>query len=207
MLTQLIAKEIDDKPIQSKIISAILMGTSLQVPKGADVGGSFKSMPLCHSNSQIGCVIAFADFRANSPPPANSRFGKGRGDTVAACTNPAALGGGSGELNAYMNAGQSPSGSPSGWTNPSAPVVTPFVKLPGMLSAACVFVADGDYIAVTIHPTPGGVRVNDIGGDVKVGGVILKDWGLHLVDANLHMGNLVHIVGEEGQAYLAKAGQ
>src|SRR5271154_1856116 len=69
VLTQLIAKEIDGKPIQGKIISAILMGTSLQVPKGQDVGGSFKAMPLCHSASQIGCVIAFADFRADSPPP------------------------------------------------------------------------------------------------------------------------------------------
>lgn len=210
MLTQLIAREIDGKPIQSRIVSAILMGTSLQLPKGADVGGSFKAMPLCHTNSQTGCVIAFADFRADSPPPANSRFGKGRGDTVAACTNPAALGGGSGELNAYMNATQSPSGAADGWTNPPMPVTTPFVKLPGMLSAACVFDADGDYIAVTVHPTPGGVRVNDIGGDVKippVTGVVQKDWGLHLVDANLHMGNLVHIVGEEGRAYLAKAGQ
>ena len=210
MLTLLIAKEIDGKPIQKQIISAILMGTSLQVPKGADVGGSFKSIPLCHSNSQIGCAIAFADFRANSPPPANSRFGKGRDGTVAACTNPAALGGGSGELNAYMDAAGSPTGANSGWTNPSMAISTPFVKLPGLLSAACVFDADGDYIAVTIHPAPGGVRANDIGGDVKFppgNGAIQKDWGLHLVDANLHMGNLVHIVGEERDAYLAKAGQ
>jgi len=206
VLIQLIAREIDGKPVQKQIISAILMGSRVQVPKGADVGGSFKTMPLCHADRQIGCVIAYADFRADSPPPANSRFGKGVGDTVAACVNPAALGGGSGALNAYMNATQSPSGSPNGWTNPPAPVTTPFVKLPGLLTAECV-TGPFDYIAVTIHPTPGGVRVNDIGGDVKVGGVILKDWGLHLVDANLHMGNLVHIVGEESQTYLAKAGQ
>jgi len=206
MLTQLIAKEIDGKPIQGKIISAILMGTTLQVPKGADVGGSFKAVPLCHSNSQTGCVIAFADFRADSPPPANSRFGKGRGDTVAACTNPAALGGGSGELNAYMNTALSPAGGASNWTKPPMPVTTPFVKLPGLMTAACVFDANGDYIAVSFHGAPGDVRVGDAGGDVKVGGVILKDWGLHLIDANLHMGNLVHIVGEESRAYLAKAG-
>ena len=149
MLTQLIAKEIDGKPVQAKIISAILMGTSLQVPKGADVGGSFKTMPLCHSGSQTGCVIAFADFRADSPPPAKSLFGKGRGDTVAACTNPAALGGGSGELNAYMSTELSPAGAASGWTKPPTPVATPFVKLPGLMTAACVFGADGDYIAVS----------------------------------------------------------
>ena len=208
VLIQLIAREIDGKPVQKQIISAILMGSRLQLPKGADVGGSFKSIPTCHSDRQIGCAIAYADFRADSPPPANSRFGKGVGDNVAACVNPAALGGGSGALNAYMNATQSPSGSPNGWTNPPMAVTTPFVKLPGLMTAECV-TGPFDYIAVTMHPTAGGVRVNDIGGDVKVPGtnVILKDWGLHLVDANLHMGNLVHIVGEESRTYLAKAGQ
>ena len=98
VLTQLIAREIDGKPVQKQIISAILMGTALQVPPGKDVGGSFKAVPLCHSATQLGCVIAFADFRADSPPPDNSRFGKGRplAGTVAACVNPSALAGGSG---------------------------------------------------------------------------------------------------------------
>src|SRR6185295_12401902 len=49
VLTQLIRNEIDGKPVQSKIISALLLGTSLAVPTGKDVGGAFKSMPLCHS--------------------------------------------------------------------------------------------------------------------------------------------------------------
>ncbi len=202
VLTQLIAKEIDGTPEQARLISAILMGTSLQVPKGADVGGAFKHIPLCHGDSQIGCVIAFADFRADSPPPANSRFGKGRGDTVAACANPSALGGGSGPVDAYLNTPLSPSGRPDGWTSPPRLVTTPFVKLPGLMTAACVFDANGDYIAITFHPSSG-ARVNDIGGDVVVGGTILKDWGLHLVDANLHMGRLVDIVGAEGAAWLA----
>ena len=38
VLSALIANEIDGKPAQSKLVSAILMGTSLQVPKGADIG-------------------------------------------------------------------------------------------------------------------------------------------------------------------------
>ena len=38
ILTSLIAKEIDGKPIQSRLVSAILMGTTVPVPKGKDVG-------------------------------------------------------------------------------------------------------------------------------------------------------------------------
>ena len=43
VLTRLIKEEIDGKPVQGKLISAILMGTSLPVPKGADVGGAFRA--------------------------------------------------------------------------------------------------------------------------------------------------------------------
>ncbi len=208
VLTRLIKEQIDGKPIEGKLVSAILMGTNLPVPKDADVGGAFKHISVCRSNSQTGCVIAFADFRANSPPPANSRFGKAPDGMQAACANPAALGGGSGMLNAYLAATRISTASdgprePFPWTDPPKPIETAFVKVPGLLSAECVADEHGSYLAVTVHPTPGGARTNDISGDVIVNGQVLEDWGLHLIDANLTMGNLVAIVGDETKAYLA----
>jgi DUF3089 family protein len=209
VLTRLIKEEIDGKPIEGKLISAILMGTSLPVPKGADVGGAFKHISVCRSNSQTGCVIAFADFRADVPPPANSRFGKAPDGMQAVCANPAALGGGSGMLNAYLSAARISAASdgprePFDWTQPAKPIDTAFVKVPGLLSAVCVQDEHGSYLAVTLHPTEGAARTNDISGDVVVNGQVLQDWGLHLIDANLTMGNLVAIVGDETKAYLAK---
>ena len=47
ILNRLIREEIDGKPIQSRMLSAILLGTTLAVPKGKDVGGSFQHVPLC----------------------------------------------------------------------------------------------------------------------------------------------------------------
>ena len=49
VLSQLIRNEIDGKPIQSRIISALLLGTNVAVPKGKDVGGAFKQLPLCRT--------------------------------------------------------------------------------------------------------------------------------------------------------------
>src|SRR4029077_5904625 len=123
VLTQLMRNEIDGKPVQSKLISALLLGTSLAVPKGKDVGGAFQHIPLCHSATQVGCAIAYASFRSTIPPPANSRFGRVQGENMqAACVNPAALGGGSGELHAYLSAaGRSIVGSaaePRPWVMP-----------------------------------------------------------------------------------------
>ncbi|HEY2464931.1 MAG TPA: DUF3089 domain-containing protein [Steroidobacteraceae bacterium] len=210
VLTRLIKEEIDGKPVQGKLISAILMGTNLPVPKGADAGGAFKHIPVCRSNRQTACAIAFADFRATVPPPANSRFGKAPDGMQAACANPAALSGGSGMLNAYLSAARVSTGSdgarePFDWTQPAKPIDTAFVKVPGLLSAECVVDEHGSYLAVTVHPTPGGARTNDISGDVVVNGQVLEDWGLHLIDANLTMGNLISIVGDETKAYLAAA--
>ncbi len=210
VLTQLIKNEIDGKPIQSQLISAILMGTSLPVPKGADVGGAFKHIPVCRTAGQIGCVIAYADFRATSPPPANSRFGKAPEGMQAVCANPAALGGGSGALDAYLSPGRITTGADGvpeafAWTEPAKVIDTPFVKVPGLLSAECVVDEHGSYLAVSLHPTPGGARVNDISGDVVVNGQVLQDWGLHLIDANLTMGNLMAVVADETKTYLSKA--
>ena len=210
ILTRLIANEIDGKPEQAGMVSAILMGTSLPVPKGADIGGAFQHIPVCHAKGQTGCVVAFADFRAALPPPPDALFGQAPKGMQAVCANPAALGGGSGALDAYFATTRPPGGEsgaqPAAWTDPPQPIYTPFVKVPGLLTGRCVADEHGAYLAVTVHPTPGGARANDIAGDVTIGGKVMANWGLHLIDANLTMGNLVAMVGEQSKAYLAKAG-
>jgi len=208
VLTQLMRNEIDGKPVQSKLISALLLGTSLAVPKGKDVGGAFQHIPLCHSASQVGCAIAYASFRSTIPPPANSRFGRAQGENMqAACVNPAALGGGSGELHAYLSAaGRSIVGSaaePRPWVTPAKPIETPFVSVPGLLTAQCVANDKGSYLEVTVHGNPADPRVDDIAGDVMANGEPNASWGLHLIDVNLAMGNLVEIVREQAKAFVA----
>jgi hypothetical protein len=69
VLTQLIKNEIDGKPVQTRLISALLLGTNLPVLKGKDVGGAFQHIPLCHSMTQTGCALAYASFRANAHRP------------------------------------------------------------------------------------------------------------------------------------------
>ncbi|MHB8529781.1 MAG: DUF3089 domain-containing protein [Caulobacteraceae bacterium] len=209
MLTQLIEKEVDGKPAQKLLVSAILMGTSLAVPKGEDVGGDFKHVPLCRSPSQLGCVIAFASFRDTSPPPADSNFGRPRipgDDLVAACANPANLAGGEGPLKSYLASGSQAIAaaalSPGPWVEGKS-VTTPFVTTPGLLTARCVSGPQFTYLAIHVNAQPG-PRVKDIVGDVVVGGQIQKNWGLHLIDANLAMGNLIDIVGEESRAWVAR---
>ena len=209
ILIDLIRKEIDGKPIQSKLVSAILMGTVVPVPKGKDVGGAFQHIPLCRTASQLGCLISFASFRSTVPPPANTLFGRvPDANMAAACVNPAALAGGSGELHAYLsNDGRTITGTskPKPWVVPEVPIDTPFVSVPGMLTAKCASNENASgYLEVTVNGNPSDPRVDDITGDLGVGTNVLANWGLHLVDVNLTMGNLLDIVASEAKAYKSK---
>jgi len=209
ILNRLIREEIDGKPIQGRMLSAILLGTTIAVPKGKDVGGSFQHVPLCKSASQLGCVITFASFRSTVPPPANTLFGKVPDATMAAaCTNPAALAGGSGELHAYLDASGRTitSNTPAKpWVTPEQKIDTPFVSVPGLLTAKCSSNENATgYLEITVHGDPNDPRVDDIVGDIGAGTQVLANWGLHLVDMNLAMGNLLDIVSAETKAYLAK---
>ncbi|HEY1633101.1 MAG TPA: DUF3089 domain-containing protein [Rhizomicrobium sp.] len=204
VLTALVANEIDGKPVQKQIVSVILGGTALQVPVGKDVGGDFKSIPLCHAAAQTGCAIAFASFRANVPPAPGARFAQGRSaGMMAACVNPAALGGGKGELEAYMPAARVGLSMqpPVEWVKGGKPITTPFVKVPGLLTGECANDAHGSYLAVTVNADPADPRTDDIIGDIVRGGKIDANWGLHLIDMNLTMGNLAGIVDAQSKAW------
>jgi len=206
VLNQLIRSEVEGKPIQPQIVSALLLGSNVAVPNGKDIGGAFQNLPLCRSASQTGCVISYVTFRDDIPPPANSRFGRVPGENMqAACTNPASLAGGAGELHAYLNAHgrtlTTSSAEPKPWVAAAQAIETPFVSVPGLLTAECVANEFGSYLAVKVNADPADPRTDEIVGDVVVNGQIEKSWGLHLIDVNVAMGNLVDIVGQQAKAY------
>lgn len=207
LLQRLIPAEIDGKPVQKQLVSALILGSNLPVTKGQDTG-LFKSIPLCKSASQTGCAISYVTFREDSPPPSNSRFGKvANAEMEAACVNPAALLGRK-DLHAYMsnqaNIASSAAATPE-WVKGKANPKTPFVALPGLISGQCVSKDGFSYLAARVNADPSDPRTDVINGDVTgPGGVIAKDWGLHLIDANIAMGDLVEVVGQQAKAYAAK---
>jgi len=203
ILVRLIKDEIDPSAeLRDRLVSAMLLGTSLQVPVGADVGGDFANIPLCRSARDTGCAISYASFRSTAPPPANSLFGLSRGPGLkAACTNPAALAGGAKALHPYFPTnGRSLPGSappPPVWVDPSrgVEIATPFVTLPGLVEAECAEHDGFVYLSLTVHGDPSDPRIDDIGGDLT------PEWGLHLVDANVAMGDLVAVARSQGRAW------
>jgi hypothetical protein len=208
VLMALLRQEIEGKPEQARLVSALLLGATLPVAKGKDVGGAFQTVPLCRAATQTGCVINYSSFRSTVPPPVNTLFGKVADPNLeAACVNPAALSGGSGELHSYFDAaGHSITGTAQikPWVDPGPAIETPWVSVPGLLTAKCTKNENATYLEITVHGNPSDPRVDDITGDIGPAAQPLANWGLHLIDVNLAMGNLVDIVGQQARAYSKK---
>ena len=194
ILKRLIASQIEANPaVRDRVVSAILLGGNVTVPDGKDVGGDLKHLPACHTDHDVGCVIAFSSF--DHPPPVNSLFGRSRRDGYhVLCTNPAALGGGGAPLDAYFPARRL--GGPINFTlTPLAS--TPWVHYPDLLTGECKRAGGADWLQVDdVRKSP----------DDRL---VLRDslgptWGLHVYDANVALGNLVDVVKAEAAAYAAK---
>ena len=204
LLVRLIQQEIDGKAVQKQLVSAILLGGSVQLPVGKDVGATFRNIPICKSDRQTGCVITYSSFRDTAPPPANALFGRNGDGTVTACTNPANLRTGKGNPQSYFAAARPvdpATGNAQGWVTPYKPIGTPFVTAPGFVTTTCVNDGGFSYLSVQVNATPKDGRTDTLSGDVTSGSKVNAMWGLHLIEMNLSMGNLVDLVGRQGRAW------
>jgi hypothetical protein len=191
LLNRLVQEEIDDNDeLRSRLVSAYLLGSSIAVPEGEVVGGDFQNVPLCTSPTETGCAISYMSFRSTAPPPADSFFGRVRdGNGVAACVNPVELLGRETATSYWVQRDAVASET-------DTEVTTPWVTYPDFLEVECVSRDGFNYLEVTVKGDPSDPRADDIGGDLT------PVWGLHLVDANLTMGDQVELVRRQAEAFL-----
>ena len=211
MVTRLLANEIDGKPVQKQLMSALVIGGQVLVPDGADVGGTFKAIPLCRKDSQIGCVIAYSTYRDTHPPPPDALFGKSRDALVVACTNPANLATGKGEPRSYfMTKGfLNDAGGPTqpDWLTPHQEITTPFVTTPGLVTTTCTHQGDFTYLSFHVNAVPSDPRTDTLAGEViRAPGPDLR-WGLHILDIDHSMGSLLDIVMKQSNTFLGSGGK
>lgn len=218
LLARLVAEEIEGRPsLRKRLISAHIPGTTLSVPVGADVGGSFSATPACRHRQETQCVVAYVSYRQGDPELANPRFGltPDAGDQ-AICVNPAALAGGAATLQARLpfvlppvfQALVMPRGSGGPYanraSNAAAMAQAAFYAVPDQLTGRCArHPSNGaHYLEVSIDADPSDPRADDYPGEFFGG----ENWGLHLADVNLAQGDLVDLARTQSQAYLAAAG-
>lgn len=207
LLRQLLADFVDDDPAARKrLVSAILLGGNVLVRENKTFGGDFQHVRGCKSAKDIGCVVAFSTF--DGPVPQDARFGRVGGRFADAdparfdilCTNPAALGGGPASLDPVLPTEPfAPSTTIGvgtalvGAARPSEPIATPWYSAPDSYSGQCSSSGDADVL-----------QIKPLGGAPDLNAIPDPGWGLHLVDANIALGNLVSLVASQGETYLKR---
>jgi hypothetical protein len=189
-LAKLLADEIEPNPAQKQLlVSAILAGhPGVAVPTGREVGGDFKTTPLCRAPGQTGCAVVFASYAADDPTPRRF-YGSVRGEgRSAACVNPAAPRGGKAPLRAYL---------PRPAVAPASDA--PYLELTGQLEAECVTDAGGSVLRVSVQPGPNAILLRS----VLAGAVVLPAWGLHILDMSLTQGSLLDMVDAQTRSWTA----
>ena len=181
MLIMLLQHFVDESSaLRRRLVLALILGGNVVVHTGWLTGGSFKHIPTCTAYGEKGCVIAYSTFPGL--PPSSSLFGRpGQGVSLLSgqftthelqvvCVNPAAIGGGTGELSPYF---------------PSEGLeATPWVFFPKLYSARCESSSGATWLQVTKSSGVSDHRpvVKETDG---------SDWGYHPYDVNLALGNLV----------------
>ena len=192
ILVRLIAQEIDGRPVQRRLVSGIVPGTEIGVPAGRGVGGVFAHVPLCAVADQTGCVIGYSTYLESGPPGAGSRFGGDPGKGLEdACVNPARLLGRPALQPELPTTGRV-----------AAALGTTFVENPGVVLARCARTGDRSYLAISFGPGAGILPTSLAALQAR-----RPDWGLHAIDVNLALGDLVEIVARQSAAWEARRGK
>ena len=209
MVTALLRHTVDGHPaVLRRLVSAIVLGGNVTVPVGGTVGGSFAHIPACTSATETGCVVAYSSFE--QAPPAGAFFGRpglgvsfllpaigaspgSRSPVQVLCVNPAAPAGGKAPLTPYFPSSRLTSGLAS--QDAGAPgVSTPWVTEPGLYSGECLYQDGASWLQVSAPITPGDKRP-------VVSQTLGPLWGLHQVDVNITLGNLVDLVRRQAAAF------
>jgi hypothetical protein len=211
VLKRLLAQEIDGQPIARQMLSAIIPGTTVLVPKGKDLGADFKTLPLCRADRQTGCIVTWASYRDTLPPPANALFGRSVDPAnEAGCTNPAGLGGGPVPLDSvvgfpWWSGGFVQYKQPaSGWSVAGKPLLTRYARVPGMLAGQCVTAAGVSYLSVHVEPAAFGGLTKAVTSPAVVGDTAYPDWGWHVMDIPIVQGDLVRLVQHQIAAWQSR---
>ncbi|MGO9488858.1 MAG: DUF3089 domain-containing protein [Solirubrobacteraceae bacterium] len=211
MLENLIKQEFDGNPVLRKqLVSAIILGGNVLVPEGKLEGGTFQNVPTCTSATDTACVIAYSTFLKE--PPENSFFGRPDspllggpppppGEEVV-CVNPTLLtqNGSAGALLPYAPTTPFPGILGAGSPTPTAS--TPWVETAGIYKAQCKHENGATWLQPGFVEGVSEPVINELTAHNEVPVELIgPEWGLHLYDVNVALGNLVNTVALQTQAY------
>ena len=92
------------------------------------------------------------------------------------------------------------------WATPEPAINSPFVKTPGLVSTQCVTKGDYTYLELHVNADPSDARTDELAGEIARPTGPDLNWGLHLIDVDHSMGDLLRIARKQSAAWLKTNG-
>jgi hypothetical protein len=210
MLAAMMQLDVDEVPaVRSRLISALLIGGGIAVFQGQRTGDganpngtsgipqdlSFKNIPTCSAPGETGCVIAYSSFDSASPPGPHSLFGRAPAGFETACVNPGTIAGNSGPYRGSYFPVSVFQPFFSGLEPIPSGVTTPYLLYRDVFDGECVRRNGFSYLNISLQLMPGDQRP-----EPPYHSVVEPGFGLHLVDYNLPLDDLIDAVTQQAAA-------
>jgi hypothetical protein len=184
MVRRLIVRFFEDDPtMRERLLLAVALGGELEAPIGRTTGGSFRNVPYCTRDDEIGCIVAYRSHREWSDTPSLQHVPRGH---RAVCVNPGEVReeGARAPLRAYFPRLDALRGLDG--------VKTPYVFYRDLYTARCVDGPDGKRtLEIAETDEPGGMRTSPIDLSAWRWGTRM---GTHGLDFQFAQGNLIEMV-------------
>jgi hypothetical protein len=198
LVSRLLRERFDaDAGLRDRLVGAMPIGWSVGVAAGELVGGSSEHVPICTTDDQAGCIVAYRSYaQGNQAPDASGSRAEGDQEV---CVHPGDVGdGGPARLaGAVFRLGEGrivelPEELDVGDAE--------YVVYRDYFEATCV---DGEAPGLEVRPAPGGgdERANPVPFD---GSGLSGSGGTHVLDVQLAMLDLVARAGTMGEAWAAR---
>ncbi|MBL9002781.1 MAG: DUF3089 domain-containing protein [Myxococcales bacterium] len=192
--SRLVRERIETDPaVRARLVAALPIGWLIGTDAAGSTGGSFKSIPVCKTKSQIGCVMGYRTYAAGNPFPTDA--GDYREGAAGVCTLPPdpAL------AQTTLSRSFFPSDLDSGGKFPaSIASQAPYVLYRRMYKARCISQGDMKGMEIALAAEVGDARQNPL----DFSSLILSSTnGTHVLDVQFTEGDLIDTIAAKAAAY------
>jgi pimeloyl-ACP methyl ester carboxylesterase len=179
MAARLLQERFDRDPaMRARLLVAMPIGFTVDIPNGATTGGTFTTLAPCTRADETGCLVSYLSIRDGDSP--NKLTNKVPKEHHALCVDPTDR--------PTLRESVFPASRKLG-------VTTPYVAVKDFYAAHCTDDKDGrDYLALKEVPQPDDRRPHLVDLDKSAGGL-----GLHRYDLQFTQGDLIELVRAKAQ--------
>lgn len=192
--SRLVRERIETDPVlKTRLVAALPIGWPVGTDAGQATGGSFKSVPVCKSRSDLGCVVGFRTYAAGNAFPTDvATYVEGSAEICALPPDP-------GASSVTLSRSYFPSDLSSGGSFPaSVASQAPFVLYRRMYQARCVTQGSRRAMEISLAKEAGDTRINPLDFSSLI---LASSTGTHILDVQFTEGDLIDLIAAKAAAY------